>query len=70
MLGKFLNCKSSEECARLILIVVLVLMVQMFLLKFFWNKALVPHITVLKPINSLTQALMLSIGISLVTALS
>ena len=70
MLGKFLNCKNTEECARLILVIVLVLMIQMFLLKYFWNKALVPHITVLKPINTLTQALMLAIGLSLVTALA
>ena len=70
MLGKFLNCKNTEECTRLILVVVLVLMIQMFLLKYFWNKALVPHITVLKPINTLTQALMVSIGLSLVTALA
>lgn len=70
MLGKFLNCKNTEECARLILVVLLVLMIQMFLLKYFWNKALVPHITVLKPINTITQALMLAIGLSLVTALA
>ena len=70
MLGKFLNCKNTEECARLILVIVLVLMIQMFLLKYFWNKALVPHITVLKPINTLTQALMVAIGLSLVTALA
>lgn len=70
MLGKFLNCKNTEECARLILVIVLVLIIQMFLLKYFWNKALVPHITVLKPINTLTQALMVAIGLSLVTALA
>ena len=70
MLGKFLNCKNTEECARLILVIVLVLMIQMFLLKYFWNKALVPHITVLKPISTLTQALMVAIGLSLVTALA
>ena len=70
MLGKFLNCKNTEECARLLLVIVLVLMIQMFLLKYFWNKALVPHITVLKPISTLTQALMVAIGLSLVTALA
>ena len=70
MIGKFLSCKNTEECARLVLIIVLTLMIQMFLLKYFWNKALVPHITVLKPINTLTQALMLAIGLGLVTALA
>ena len=70
MLKSFLNCKNSGDCLRLAIIVLIVLFIQMFLVKYFWNKALVPHITVLKPITSLMDALMLSVGISTVTALA
>lgn len=70
MLNSFLNCKNSGECLRLLLIVLFVLFIQMFLIKYFWNKALVPYITVLKPISTLMDALMLSVGISTVTALA
>ena len=70
MLKSFLNCKNSGDCLRLTIIVLIVLFLQMFLVKYFWNKALVPHITVLKPITSLMDALMLSVGISTVTALA
>ena len=70
MLKSFLNCKNSGDCLRLAIIVLIVLFMQMFLVKYFWNKALVPHITVLKPITSLMDALMLSVGISTVTALA
>ena len=70
MLKSFLNCKNSGDCLRLAIIVLIVLFLQMFLVKYFWNKALVPHITVLKPITSIMDALMLSVGISTVTALA
>jgi hypothetical protein len=70
MLTKFLNCKSTEECLRLLLIIVLVIVIQMLLLKFFWNRALVPHVTVLKPIADLKTALMVALGINLVGALA
>ena len=70
MLKSFLNCKNSCDCLRLAVIVLIVLFLQMFLVKYFWNKALVPHITILKPITSLMDALMLSVGISTVTALA
>ena len=70
MLNSFLNCKNSGDCLRLVSIVLMVLFIQMFLVKYFWNKALVPHITILKPITSLLDALMLSVGFSTVTALA
>ena len=70
MLANLLNCKNASDCSRLLLTIALVLFIQMFLLKFFWNKAMVPHISVLRPITTLTDALMLSIGVSVVTALA
>ena len=70
MLNSFLTCKNSGECLKLALIVLFVLFIQMFLVKYFWNKALVPHITVLKPITTLMDALMISVGISTITALT
>ena len=70
MFKQILNCKNTDECIRLITIILLVLLIQMLLVKYFWNNALVPHISVLKPIKGVTDALMLSLGISLVTALA
>ena len=70
MLANLFNCKSTDECVRLLMTIALVLFDQMFLLKYFWNKAMVPHISVLKPIATLVDALMLSIGVSVVTALA
>ena len=70
MIKQLFNCKNTEECVRMIGILVLVLVIQMFLLKFFWNKALVPHINILRPIADIKSALMLAIALGLVNALA
>lgn len=70
MLANLLNCKSGDECIRLLLNIAIILFIQMFLLKYFWNKALVPHVSVFRPITTLMDALMLSLGVSVVTALA
>lgn len=69
MIKQLFNCKNTEDCIRVITILVIVLLIQMLLLRYFWNNALVPHVSVLKPIRSVSDALMLSIGINLVTIL-
>lgn len=44
----------------------IVVLIATLLIRFFWNRGLVPHVTVLKPIKSLTDALMVAIGLSLI----
>lgn len=44
----------------------IVVLIGTLLIRFFWNRGLVPHVTVLKPIKSLTDALMVAIGLSLI----
>lgn len=70
MLGNLAQCKNMADCTRLAIIIGLVLFIQMFILRYFWNKALVPHVSVLRPISTLTDALMLSVGIGVVTLLT
>ncbi len=69
MLNSILSCSNPSDCIRLTVKVLIILLIQMFLLKYFWNKALVPHISVLRPIQTLIDALMVSVGFSVVTAL-
>ena len=70
MLRDLAQCKNMAECTRLVLVIALILVLQMFLLRFFWNRALVPHVSVLRPISTLTDALMLSVGVGVVTLLT
>jgi hypothetical protein len=45
---------------------VLVILISTFLLRLVWNRSLVKHITVLKPINTMLDAFILSVGLSVV----
>lgn len=49
-----------------ILLFVLVILVSTFVLRFTWNNSLVKHITVLKPLETFLDALLLSISIAVI----
>lgn len=67
MISTFLTCKNTSDCLRMITVISLVIIIRMFVLKYFWNNALVPHVSVLKPITSLLDALMLSLAIGVIS---
>jgi hypothetical protein len=55
---------SHQHSLRPILLIVLVL--SAFILRWLWNKVLVPHITVVKPLVTLFDAFLMSIAISVI----
>ena len=66
MLSFLQNSKSQAELINSIIIYSIVIVLVSFILRYFWNNALVKHITILKPIKTLLDSLMLSIGLSLI----
>jgi hypothetical protein len=48
------------------LIFVLNILISTFLLRLVWNRSLVKHISVLKPINTMLDAFVLSLGLAVV----
>ena len=56
--------KSPDMQTRIVTFLV-VLIIMTVLLRFLWNKALVPHVTILKPVSSLWQMFLLATAISL-----
>ena len=66
MLSFFQNAKTQAEFFNALVIYTLIVVIMTFLLRYFWNNALVKHITILKPVNTLFDSLMLAIGISLI----
>jgi hypothetical protein len=60
------TAKSTEEFLYALTILVLVIVISSFILMFVWNRALVPHISTLKPMKTLFDALLMSIAISLI----
>ena len=65
MLQKLLDCKTPAECLQVLIVLVLLIAINMFILRFFWNSSLVKHVSVLKPISTLMDAFMLAIALTL-----
>lgn len=60
-----LESRSQEEALYNILVFTAFVVIMTFIMKFLWNSTLVPHITILKPVDSLLQTFLLSVGIAL-----
>jgi len=66
MLRDLANAKKMNEAMTEILVFILAILISTFVLRFAWNKSLVKHITVLKPINTFLDAFILSLAIAIV----
>ncbi len=66
MIQEVAKAKSRSEVLTEILTFMLVVLVSTFLLRVVWNRSLVKHISVLKPINNLTDAFILSLALQIV----
>lgn len=60
--------KSNTKSDALVefLIFVLAILVSTFLLRYVWNRSLVKHITVLRPIETMLDAFVLAISLAVV----
>jgi|TARA_B110000483_G_scaffold226886_2_gene288088 hypothetical protein len=63
MIKDITKAKTKRQVIEEILIFVLTVLVSTFVLRFTWNNSLSKHVSVLKPIRSFFDALLLSISI-------
>ena len=56
--------KDSKSFIENLVMFAILLLISTLLLRFLWNESLVKHITVLKPVNGLLDALVLSLALS------
>lgn len=63
MIKDITKARTKRQILEEILIFVLTVLVSTFILRFTWNNSLSKHISVLKPIKSFFDALLLSISI-------
>ena len=66
MIKEVAKTRRPVDALTEILLFVLVILVSTFVLRFTWNNSLVKHISVLKPINTFLDALLLSISIAVI----
>lgn len=69
MIKDVVNSETRTDMVREFLLYTLALLITTFLLRLLWNRSLVKHITILKPINTLSEAFVLSIALSVVRGL-
>ena len=63
MLQDIKKAETKSDMFTEILLYTLVILISTFLLRYLWNRSLVKHISVLKPINSMLVAFLLSISL-------
>jgi hypothetical protein len=66
MIQEVSKARTKKEMLIEILTFVLTLLVSTFILRVVWNKSLVKHITVLKPIATLLDAFILALSLQVV----
>ena len=63
MIKDITKARTKRQIIEEILIFVLTVLVSTFILRFTWNNSLSKHISVLKPIRTFFDALLLSISV-------
>jgi len=69
MFANLAKSENKSDIVRELLVFVLSILISTFILRLVWNSSLVKHITVLKPINSMLDAFILSISIRVISGL-
>lgn len=65
MLADILNSRNVNQLTSNLLTFLIITIINMFVLRWLWNNALVKHVTVLKPLNTLLDAFLLSLSLTL-----
>ena len=65
MFSTVANSKNSDDLLKNFVMFLIVVFISTFIVRLLWNNALVTHITILKPISTLTDAFLLSLALNL-----
>jgi hypothetical protein len=66
MFKDIISSKNTSALVYNIGVTLLIIIISAFILRWLWNKVLVPHVSVLKPVESLLDAFLLSIAIAVI----
>jgi hypothetical protein len=59
-----MHSRSSQERLYNAVVFTIFVIFWTFFLKFLWNQTLVPHVSVLRPVGSLTDTFLLAVGLA------
>ena len=66
MIQEVTKAQSKSYALTELLVFVLTVLISTFLLRLVWNRSLVKHITILKPLNTLLDAFILALSLQVV----
>jgi hypothetical protein len=68
VVGKVAKSQNKSDMLTEFLIFVLSILISTFVIRFAWNRSLVKHITILKPISTMFDAFILALSLSIIRA--
>jgi|TARA_R110002153_G_scaffold235305_1_gene388681 hypothetical protein len=69
MFKEIIKTENKSDMLTELLLFVLNVLIATFVLRFAWNRSLVPHVTVLKPLKSMLDAFILALSLNVVRGL-
>ena len=69
MFMEIVKTENKSDMLTELLVFVLNVLIATFVLRFAWNRSLVPHVTVLKPLKSMLDAFILALSLNVVRGL-
>ena len=69
MIQEVSKARTKSDMLTELLSFVLNVLISTFVLRFAWNRSLVPHVTVLKPLKSMLDAFILALSLNVVRGL-
>jgi hypothetical protein len=66
MFKDILASRNTTDLVYNLGITLLIIIISAFILRWLWNKVLVPHVNVLRPVQTLLDAFLLSIAIAVI----
>lgn len=68
VIDKVAKSQTKSDMLTELLLFILRILIATFVLRFAWNRSLVKHITILKPLETMTDAFILALSLSIVRA--
>jgi hypothetical protein len=68
VLDRVAKSQTKSDMLTELLLFILNVLISTFVLRFAWNRSLVKHITVLKPISTMLDAFILALSLSIIRA--
>ena len=65
MIKEVAQSQTKSDMLTELLVFILNILIATFVLRFAWNRSLVPHITILKPLESMLDAFILALSLNI-----